>query len=214
MNVIEEMKDKVTMRELLESYGIQPSRGRNIYCCPFHSDAKPSANIVKGCDKFHCFAENKTWDIIDFVQEMEKCDLKKALQILDDKFNLGLLRELTHKEKLELARQRKIREQQQAEKLWWQKYEVSVLAEIVKWLRFWEQVEKDTHLTRGEYRNGTWSEKKSTLFFTALKHQDWLNWLYDTLCGTDHPECEFDYTMPRDKKTILEKIRKGEIEIW
>lgn len=214
MEVFEEIKSRVSMRDLLESYGIYPVRGTNIYRCPFHPDQKPSANIVKGCEKFHCFSENKTWDIFDFVQEMEKCDLKQATKIIDTKFNLGLLRELTHKEKLELARQRKIREKQRAEKEWWQKYENFVLAEIVKWLRFWEQVETETHITRGEYRNGTWSEERSTLFFEALKRQRWLNWLYDAICGFDHPECGFDYVYGTDKRELLEKIKKGEIEVW
>lgn len=214
MEVIEEMKSRVSMRELLESYGIYPVRGTNIYKCPMHSDKKPSANIVKGCEKFHCFAENKTWDIFDFVQEMEKCDFKRATQIIDDKFNLGLLRELTHKEKLELARQRKLHEKQRAEKEWWANYEKSVLAEIVKWLRFWEQVETETHITRGEYRNVTWSEERSTLFFTALKHQRWLNWLYDAICGFDHPECEFDFVYSTNKRELLKKIKGGEIDIW
>ena len=210
MDILEEIKSRVTMRELLDLYGIYPHRGRNIYRCPFHTpDTKPSANIVKGCEKFHCFAENKTWDIFDFVQDIEHCDLKKATQILDTKFKLGLLRELTHKEKLELARQRKIREQQKAEKLWWEKYEKSVLNEIIRQLRVWEEIQMATHITRGEYKRGEW--EFCDLFFTALKRQDWLNWLYDAICGFDHPECEYDYIYPADKKEILKMIKEGEM---
>lgn len=212
MNTIEEMKSRITMRELLESYGIYPHRGKNIYKCFVHDDKSPSANIVKGCEKFHCFSCGFTGDIFDVVQHFEKCDLKTATKIIDDRFRLGLLHELSHKEKLELARQRKERERAKAEKLWWEQYEKSVLTEIVKQLRMWEEIQTATHITRGEYKRGEW--EFADLFFTAQKHQDWLNWLYNAICGFDHPECEFDYTHPFSKRELLEKIRKGEIEVW
>ena len=213
MNVIEEMKNRVGMRELLESYGIYPHRGRNIYRCLAHQpDKNPSANLTKDNRKFHCYSCNFTGDIFDVVMLLDKCDLKTATKIIDDRFRLGLLHKLSHKEKLELARQRKERERAKAEKLWWERYERSVLNEIVKWLRFWEQVQKDTHITRGEYKRGEW--QFADLFFTALKRQDWLNWLYNVICGTDHPECEFDFTMSIDKRELLEKIRRGEILVW
>ena len=212
MNVIEEMKNRVSMRELLESYGIYPKRGTNIYLCINHSEKNPSANIVKGCEKFHCFSCGFTGDIFDVVMLMDKCNLKTATKIIDNRFRLGILHELTHKEKLELARQRKERERAKAEKLWWEQYEKSVLNEIIRQLRMWEEIQTATHITRGEYKRGEW--EFADLFFTALKRQDWLNWLYDAICGFDHPECEFDYTHPFSKRELLEKIRKGEIEVW
>ena len=214
MELWEEIKERVSMKDLLESYGIYPERGTNIYKCCFHNDAKPSANIVRGCQKFHCFAENKTWDVFDFVQDIERCDLKTAVKLLDERFNLGLLHELTHKEKIELARQRRERERQKAEKLAWERYEKIICSDIIKNLRLWEQAEKDTHLTRREYRLGTWSEKKSSLFFKALERQRWLNWLYERICGfSDKKECEYDYMYPSSKRKLLEMIKSNEIEI-
>lgn len=211
MNTLEEMKNRVSMRELLESYGIYPHRGRNIYLCISHNEKNPSANIVKGCEKFHCFSCGFTGDIFDVVMLMDKCDLKTATKIIDDRFRLGILHELSHKEKWELARQRKERERAKAEKLWWVQYEKSVLTEIVKQLRMWEEIQTTTHITRGEYKRGEW--EFCDLFFESLKHQDWLNWLYNVICRFDHPECEFDYLYPTDKKQILEMIKKGEIVI-
>ena len=78
-------------------------------------------------------------------------------------------------------------------------------------MKIWEKSEKLTHLTRGEYRRGEW--KYADLYFYSLKRQMWLNWLYDAVCGFDHPECEYDYIYPADKKEILKMIRKGEIEV-
>lgn len=210
MSIIDDIIERVSMLDVLEKYGQYPVRGRNNYRCFAHDDRRPSAGLTKSGDKFHCFACGYTGNIFDVVQHFENCDLKTAMRILDDKFNLGLYRELSHKEKLELARQMKEREREKQEKLWWQEYERVVLADVVKELRFWEQVQKLTHITRGEYRRGEW--QFADLFFESLKRQDWLNWLYDAVCGFDHPECEYDYIYP-DKKEILKMIREGEIEV-
>ena len=136
MNILDDIKSKVSMLQVLELYNQFPVRGKNNYRCFVHSpDKRPSAGLTKTRDKFHCFACGYTGNIFDVVQHFEKCDLKTAMRILDDKFNLGLYRELTHKEKLELARQMKERERERQEKLWWQEYEKVVLADIIKNLR-------------------------------------------------------------------------------
>lgn len=215
MNVLEDIKEeikrRVAIKDCLAFYGIYPTRGTNIYCCPFHQDSHPSANIIKGTELFHCFPCNKTWDAIDIVREFENCDFKTAMKTLDERYGLGLYGELSHKEKLELARRLKEIEKQKQDKLWWQEYEKVVLTDIIKALRFWEQVQKLTHITRGEYRRGEW--KFADLFFESLKRQDWLNWLYDAVCGFDHPECEYDFVYPSGKRELLEMIKSGAISI-
>lgn len=213
MNILDEIKEKVSMLEVLEKYGQFPVRGRNNYRCFAHSpDKRPSAGLTKDGTKFHCFSCNYTGNIFDVVQHFEKCDLKTAMRILDDKFNLGLYRELSHKEKLQIAKEAREREKAKQEKLWWQEYEKVVLADVVKELRFWEQVQKLTHITRGEYRRGEW--KYADLFFESLKRQDWLNWLYSAICKIEHEECEYDYIYGQDKTMLLHKIRNGEITIF
>ena len=212
MNIIDDIKERVSMLDVLQMYGQYPVKrhGGTNYKCFVHSDTRPSAGFTKNGDKFHCFSCGWTGNIFDVVQHFEQCDLKTAMRILDNKFNLGLYRELTHKEKLELARQMKERERELQEKLWWQEYEKVVLADIIKELRVWEEIQRLTHITRGEYRRGEW--EFADLFFESLKRQDWLNWLYDSVCDFDHHECEYDYIYP-DKKEILKMIREGEIEV-
>lgn len=213
MGILDEIKSRVAMRDVLDYYGVHPVRGTNIYCCPFHQDKKPSANIIKNCEKFHCFSCQWTGDIFDVVQYFEKCDQKQAMRILDDRYNLGLYKQLTHKEKLEIARKQRERERAKAEKLAWEKFEKDTRHEILRQIEYWEAVQKQNHLTRGEYKHGTWSQERSSLFFTALKKQHWLNWLYDTICELQHPEYEFDYIYENNKKQLLEKIKKGEIKL-
>ena len=210
MNMFEEMKERVSMRDVLEMYGVHPTRGKNIYRCPFHNDNKPSANVCRDGKIFRCFTENKAWDIFDFVREMDGCDLKTAMKTIDTKFGLGLLGELTHKEKLELARQRKERERQRAEKEWWKRFEEQVLNEILRWHRFCEQVLDRTEIKRGQYRE-KWD---GDLYFYTLRKSMWLDWLYLAICGREHEECIFDLIYGTDKTELLQKIKNKEIEIF
>lgn len=213
MNFLEEMKDRVSMVELLEMYGIYPVRGKNIYRCPFHHpDRKPSAGVHRSGKYFKCYTENKCWGIFDFVQEYEQCDLKTAMKIIDEKFNLGLLRELSHREKLELARQRKERERKKAEELEWQRFEEQTLRNIIWWTRFYEGCESSFAIKKGQYR-GAWSNEYGNVYFYVLKQLRWLEWLYSAICGTLHEECEYDYIYPADKKEILKMIKEGKIEV-
>ena len=77
----------ISMKSLLESYGITPIRGVNTYRCLYHKpDKKPSANIMKSTDKFHCFACGVLKDIFEIVQDFEKCSHEEAVKILKNKF--------------------------------------------------------------------------------------------------------------------------------
>ena len=212
MNILEIIKERVSMLDVLELYGQTPVRrfGGTNYKCFAHMDTRPSAGLTKE-GKFHCFSCGWTGNIFDVVQHFEQCDIKKAMKILDEKLHLGVYQELSESEKREIARQIKEKEKERQEKLWWEQYEKVVLADVVKELRVWEDIQRATHITRGEYRRGEW--QFDDLFFESLKKQDWLNWLYDAVCGLDHPECEYDYIYPADKKELLEMIKSGAINI-
>lgn len=213
IDILKEIKDRVSMKDVLDYYGIMPRRGRNNYTCLFHSpDQKPSAGITKSGKSFHCFACGVSASIFDVVCQIEQCSFKQAIKIIDANFQLGLVKQLSHKEKLELARIQKERERRKAEKRAMENYEKRVLNEICNELRSWGKCEQLSHLTRGEYRRGEW--KFADLYFYSLEQQRWLNWLYETICGfTDKQGCEFDYIYGNDKKEILGKIKKGEILI-
>ena len=213
MNIVQEIRDRISMKELLSFYGIEPRRGGNNYTCLFHSpDKNPSAGITKDGKLFHCFSCNVTVSIFDVVSKIKNCDFKTAIKVIDADFGLGMVGQLTHKEKLEIARQQKERERLKAEKEEFARFEKNVLLKIIQELRFWQECEKLTHITRGEYRRNEW--KYDEMYFTSLEKQRWLNWLYETLCGfKDKKECEFDYIYGNDKVDILKKIKSGEIEI-
>ena len=212
MSIIDDMKERVLMRDLLSFYGIEPKRSVNNYLCIFHNDKRPSAGITKDGKHFHCFSCLKTASIFDVVCQIKQCDYKTAIKVIDADFGLGMVGQLSHKEKLELARQQKERERLKAEREELARYELIVLDKIIQELKIWEKCEKLTHITRGEYRREEW--KYEDLYFYSLERQNWLNWLYGAICGfSEKEECEFDYVYSRDKQELLKKIKNGEILI-
>ena len=51
-SIFEQIKFKVTARQVAESYGIKVSRN-GMACCPFHNDKHPSMKIDQN---YYCFA--------------------------------------------------------------------------------------------------------------------------------------------------------------
>ena len=76
---LEEIKENVTMRDVMDKYKIKVSRS-NMCCCPIHKEKHPSMKIYKR--SFYCFSCGAHGDIFSFVQEMEKCDFKTAFMFL------------------------------------------------------------------------------------------------------------------------------------
>jgi DNA primase len=76
----DELKQSVSMRELVEQYGYHPNRAGFI-SCPFHyGDRSPSMKIYP--KDYHCHACGANGDIFSFVMGMEHCDFKTAFERL------------------------------------------------------------------------------------------------------------------------------------
>lgn len=52
MNIFQEVKARVTARQVAERYGLKVSRN-GMACCPFHNDKHPSMKIDQN---YYCFA--------------------------------------------------------------------------------------------------------------------------------------------------------------
>lgn len=52
MNIFQEMKKRVTARQVAEKYGLKVRRN-GMACCPFHNDKHPSMKIDRN---YYCFA--------------------------------------------------------------------------------------------------------------------------------------------------------------
>lgn len=208
LSIIEEIKEKISITDILEKYGIYPSKGKTSYVCCFHKDSRPSASTSRGI--FYCFTCGRGWDTIDFVVELEKCTKKKAIQIIDEKFGLGLLKPLSKAEKKELEIKKQKREKEKLQKEWWSNFEKQVLNTISKKLRIYEKQKEFSRITKNAY-NGKADWVMGDCFFQALKELEWLEWLFDILTDTPHVENEYDYIYGTDKNNILKKIWKMEI---
>ena len=76
----DEIKEKYSMRDVAEQYGLHPNRAGFI-SCPFHSgDRTPSLKIYK--KDFHCHACGANGDIFDFVMRMDGLSFREAFQSL------------------------------------------------------------------------------------------------------------------------------------
>lgn len=208
MTKCEYIRENVSMRELLEKYGFQFSR-KNYMCCCFHNEKTPSACVSKDDRWYKCYGCGASYNTIDFVANYEKCSRSMAIAKIDEMFGLGLGNNLTSQQKEELKeiseRNRLLKEKRERES----RKEQIACNKIIEELRMWEQIQKYTHPTRGQIRTNTWV--LSDLFFYSLKQQRWLSWLYDKICGLDHKECEYDYTILDDKRELVKKILNTEI---
>ncbi len=76
---IKQIKEQLSIETVLNEYGI--AMNKNKHClCPFHKDDKPSLRIYPETNTYHCFGCDKTGDVIQFIQDIEKCTKHKALK--------------------------------------------------------------------------------------------------------------------------------------
>ncbi len=72
---IQEIKQQLTIGQVLEHYGLRPNKNKML-CCPFHNDKKPSMQVYPETNTVHCFSGNcehtgKAIDQIDFILHHE-----------------------------------------------------------------------------------------------------------------------------------------------
>lgn len=86
----EEIRQRLTMREVVEHYGFQVNRA-NCICCPFHAgDRQASLHIYPGSGGFHCFGCGAHGSVIDFVMRLFDLNFRQAVLRINADFHLGL----------------------------------------------------------------------------------------------------------------------------
>lgn len=86
MNIVEQIKDRLSIEEVVGSYVQLKKAGRNFKAlCPFHHEKTPSFVISPDKQIAYCFGCHKGGDIFNFVMEIEHVDFNEALKILADK---------------------------------------------------------------------------------------------------------------------------------
>lgn len=85
MNVFEEVKKNVTVRQAAEFYGFKPNRSGLIQCI-FHNGSTPSMKVDR---RYYCFGCGCTGDVIDFTSHLFKLNSKEAALKLADDFGIS-----------------------------------------------------------------------------------------------------------------------------
>ena len=104
----EEIKSRLTMREVAEMYGFHVNGRTNKMLCPFHGDKKPSLHVYPGKGGFYCFVCGAGTTVIDFVMRLFGMDFLDACKKLNEDFRLGIpeWNDLTEEQKQEIEQYR------------------------------------------------------------------------------------------------------------
>ena len=89
IDFIHEVKNRVTIREVIEYYGFKPNRAHKI-CCPFHGEKTPSLHIYEKTDTFHCFGCGIGGDAVRFVAELYKLNQYEAARKINTDMTLSV----------------------------------------------------------------------------------------------------------------------------
>ena len=87
MSIFEEVKQQLTITQVVEHYGFKVNRAGQ-FICPFHNDHKPSASIKN--DYFHCFVCGAGGDLITFTAKYLGLSNLDACKELVKEFNLNI----------------------------------------------------------------------------------------------------------------------------
>ena len=90
MDVAKEIRERVSIMEVLSYYNLRPNRS-GFLCCPFHSGDRTASLKVYKDNTWHCFGCHKYGSVIDWVMEMERMDFRQACAHLDRMFDLRLI---------------------------------------------------------------------------------------------------------------------------
>ncbi len=92
MSVIDEVKQKTDIAEIIGQYATLKKAGKNLTAlCPFHSEKHPSFFVYPEQQSWHCFgACNTGGDVLSFIMRKESMDFGEALRLLADRAGVVL----------------------------------------------------------------------------------------------------------------------------
>lgn len=170
-NVVQIIKDRLTMCEVLERYGYEPNKKGFMYC-PFHLEKTPSMKIYE--KDYHCFGCGEHGDVITFVQKLFNLSFQEALKKIDIDFGLNLYGDKTFEElrksHYQLKQVQAKREREKAER---------EQSNVEYWVAFdeWKRLEDN----KKNYAPKTPDEELHPLFVEALQKLSYQTYLLDCL---------------------------------
>ena len=90
--VIEEIKQRNPIEEVMSSYVTLKRAGSNMLCsCPFHSEKTPSCTVFLSEQSFYCFGCGAGGDVISFIRKIENLGYIEALENLAKRSGINLV---------------------------------------------------------------------------------------------------------------------------
>lgn len=190
MNIFQEMKERVTARQVAERYGLKVSRN-GMTRCPFHNDKHPSMKIDQN---YYCFACGAKGDAVNYVAVLFGLSQFEAAKKINDDFSLGISIENTgirRKQNSGVREKEKIPTKEERIQFvqkkigGWVKDAVNVLLRYLRWMEFWKEFYKP------ESMEAEWNP----LFVEALQNESEISYLVDMMMfGTDEEVLDFSRT--------------------
>ena len=171
IDAVQTIKDRLTMREVLERYGYTADK-KGFICCPFHSEKTPSMRIYE--KDYHCFGCGEHGDVITFIQKLFGLSFQNTLRKIDADFGLNiygdhsfeeLRRSHYQQQALQAKREREKREKQKAEDEYWAEFDE------------WKRLDDNRRL----YRPKSPDEELHPLFVESLQKLDYQKYVLDCL---------------------------------
>ena len=190
MNIFQEMKERVTARQVAEKYGLKV-RQNGMACCPFHNDKHPSMKIGRN---YYCFACGAKGDAVNYVAILFGLSQFEAAKKINEEFKQGILigkpeakrkqnSGVNKKEKVPTKEERIRFVRKKIDK--WVKDATNVLLRYLQWMEFWKKFYKP------ESMEAEWNP----LFVEALQNESKISYLVDMLMfGTDEEVLDFSRT--------------------
>jgi len=93
-HIIEDIKDRVNIREVVEDYVRLQKDGANYKgLCPFHQEKTPSFKVHEGKGIFKCFGCGESGNVISFLMKLESMSFREALERLAGRAGIDLPKE-------------------------------------------------------------------------------------------------------------------------
>ncbi|HEN4251156.1 TPA: DNA primase [Staphylococcus aureus] len=90
-SIINEIKDKTDILDLVSEYVKLEKRGRNyIGLCPFHDEKTPSFTVSEDKQICHCFGCKKGGNVFQFTQEIKDISFVETVKELGDRVNVAV----------------------------------------------------------------------------------------------------------------------------
>ena len=174
MNIFQEVKERVTAKQVAERYGLKVERN-GMACCPFHNDKHPSMKIDQN---YYCFACGAKGDAVNYVAVLFGLSQFEAAKKIIEDFSLGIPIEQPKRKqnsgfkKIEKVQTKEERIQFVQKKIdGWARDAANVLLRYLRWMEFWKEF----------YKPETMEAEWHPLFAEALQNESKISYLVDLL---------------------------------